>query len=173
MKKIILISLISMFSLGSFGQLKTDNAFISFYSELEDLTVENTTVSSSLDVESGELNFKLKISAFSFLNKTMQKHFNQEGIMNSAEFPIANFSGTIGNNSSVDYTTDGTYEVEVSGKMTIKGVSKEFSTKGKIIVKDGKISAAANFDLNRFDYSVSGKEQSISKILTITVMANY
>lgn len=157
----------------SFGQLKTSDASITFHSEMDDITAENTTVKSTLDTQNGEITFSVSIDAFAFANKLMQKHFNEEGVMNSAEFPVAKFEGKIINNNEVDYTADGEYNVRVSGKMSIKGVTKEFGTSGMIVIKNGKISAVAQFDLDRFEYGVTGKEQSVSQVLQIEVKANY
>ena len=103
----------------------------------------------------------------------MQKHFNDEGVMNSIEFPTANFIGYISNNTDVDYTADGEYNVIVQGKMTIKGVSKDISVKGNIVVANGVISTNSVFSLDRFEYGVDSKEKSVSQILKITVKANF
>lgn len=173
MKKIFLTTFGAIIAIASFSQLKAEDVSISFHSEKEDITANNTTVSSTLDTQTGDLSFKVAIDAFAFANKTMQKHFNQEGVMNSAQFPIATFKGQIKNNAEVDYTADGTYSVSVMGTMTIKGASKDFRAKGKIVIKGGKISASSTFELDRFEFGVTGKEKSISQILTITVEADY
>ena len=173
MKKIFLFLAGAAMTLTSFGQLTSNDVFISFYSKKDDITAKNTTVTSTLDQSTGAITFEVKIDAFQFANKTMQKHFNQKGIMNSVEFPIAKFTGQIKNHSSVDYTADGTYDVGVFGDLMIKGVTKEFRAEGKIIVKGGKVSATSNFDLDRFEFGVTGKEGSVSQILAIKVKANY
>ncbi|MBD3637490.1 MAG: YceI family protein [Crocinitomicaceae bacterium] len=173
MKKILLSFVIAMISMTSIAQLTTKDAFVSFYSKMDDVTAENTSVKSTLDPKTGDISFTVSISAFSFANKTMQEHFNQEGVMNSAEFPIAKYEGTIVNNAEVDYTADGSYDVKVNGTMTIKGVTKEFSATGKIVIEGGKIIAKSSFDLDRFEFGVNAKEKSISKILAINVEAKY
>lgn len=173
MKKLFSIILVLTLGITSFSQLKSDDVYISFYSKMDDITAKNTTVSSTLNQGTGDITFEVKIDAFSFVNKTMQKHFNQEGVMNSAEFPIAKFEGKIVNHSDVDYTADGTYTVKVSGIMTIKGKAIDFTADGKIIVKNGKVSATSNFDLDRFKFGVTGKEKSVSQILAIKVKASY
>lgn len=156
-----------------YSQLSSSEAHVTFYSKKEDITAKNAKGSSKLNVSSGEITFEVSILEFIFANSTMQKHFNQEGIMNSEVFPKATFVGKIVNNSEVDYTADGTYDVMVKGTMSIKGVSKDFEAKGKIIVKGGVISAAAVFSLDRFDYGVTGKEQSVSQVLELKVEVAY
>ena len=145
MKKTFSILLTLFFGISSFAQLSSEEVQISFYSKMDDITAKNTTVSSTLDQGTGEITFEVSIDAFEFANKTMQKHFNQEGVMNSAEFPIAKFEGKILNHSDVDYTSDGTYPVKVSGKMTIKGETKDFVAEGEIIIKDRILYTTSNF----------------------------
>lgn len=171
--KLITTSILAVFLSISFAQLQTKDAYISFFSEKESIKAENSEVEGSLDVSTGELTFTVSIEKFIFPNSMMQKHFNQEGVMNSIEFPKANYVGKIVNNNTVDYTADGEYNVTVKGKMTIKGVSKEFGADGKIVVKNGQISANASFSLDRFEYGVDSKENSVSQILAITVKADF
>jgi polyisoprenoid-binding protein YceI len=174
MKRIISTTLFFwVINIGFSQNLKSNDTFISFFSEKESIKAENSEVISTLNVSTGEITFAVDINKFIFPNSMMQKHFNQEGIMNSIEFPNANFSGKVTNNQTVDYTTDGTYKVTVSGTMTIKGISKDITTQGKIIITKGEISARSAFDLDRFQYGVDAKEDAVSKILLITVKATY
>lgn len=172
MKHIFALLLMGISSI-SIAQLSTDSGFISFYSETGDITAENEKVSCKLDVNTGEITFLVDINEFQFKNKTMQKHFNQEGVMHSDKFPKASYKGTITNNSSNDYTADGSYSVNVKGKMTIKGVSKDFVASGTINVKEGQITALSEFKLNRFEYGVDGKKNSVSKVLAISVKIKF
>lgn len=173
MKNLILLYVFSLLGTAGIAQLKADDVQVSFYSKKEDIAAKNTVVSSTLDVSSGVLTFEVKIDAFEFINKTMQKHFNQEGVMNSTSFPVARFEGKIINNATLDYTANGKYDVTVEGTMTIKGVSKELSVTGQIIIDNGNVTAISSFDLDRFEYGVTAKEQSVSQILLIQVEAQY
>ncbi|MEZ4924232.1 MAG: YceI family protein [Crocinitomicaceae bacterium] len=173
MKNILILSFILVATLGFTQEIKTKEAHITFFSEKESIKAENSEVESTLDVSNGTLTFIVAIEKFIFPNGMMQKHFNQEGVMNSVSFPKANFEGTITNNDQIDYTTDGEYPVEVKGKMSIKGVSKEILVKGNIVIKNGQISAQSVFSLDRFEYGVDTKKESVSQILEITVKADY
>lgn len=173
MNKIITTITAIAMAIGAQAQLTNESGKISFHSEKEDITATNSTFSSTLSMSTGDLTFEVSISDFVFANKTMGKHFNNEGIMNSIAFPSAFFKGKIINNGLVDYTADGTYKISVKGTMTIKGVSKDLTAKGEIKISNGKISASSSFDLDRFEYGVDAKEKSVSKVLSILVEVNY
>ncbi|UKN01751.1 YceI family protein [Paracrocinitomix mangrovi] len=173
MKTIAGLLFITLLSINSFAQLSTDKAFISFYSEMDDITAENSNVKSEFNMSTGEISFTVSIDKFIFKNSTMQKHFNQEGVMNSEKFPKATFTGKIVENSAIDYTANGTHKVKVKGKMTIKGISKEIEVNGELTIDGAKITATSKFSLDRFEYGVDGKKESVSQILAITVKANY
>jgi len=153
--------------------LVTKAAHIKFYSEEGGITANNYAVVSKLNTKTGEMIFSAPIQSFEFENATMQKHFNQEGIMNSQSFPKGKFVGKIDNISNIDLSKDGEYDVTVSGKLTIKGKTNDVSTKGKIIVKDGKIMASSKFTIDRFAYGVEGKSQSVSQHIDLTINATF
>lgn len=161
-------------SIASFAQVKSTNtAYVSFYSELEDVKAENYAVVSDLDPTTGKLNFSLAVQSFYFDNATMQKHFNEEDVMHSRKFPRASFSGDILNNSEINYTQDGTYTIQVKGNLTMKGTTNAVETKATLEIKGGKMTATANFKLDRFQYGVTGKDGVISQLLDISVKAIY
>jgi len=151
----------------------TKMAFVSFYSELEDVTAENHSGTSQLNPATGSLIFSFSIQSFMFENALMQKHFNEKDIMNSKEFPRAKFIGMITNNVDVNYTLDGEYKVNVKGSMTIKGSTNPIETKAIIKVENGKIYTNATFNLDRFIFGVTGNDGSISQLLKLTVKAEY
>jgi len=175
MKKLILLISAALFTVSSaLAQVKTtETAFVSFYSELEEVTAENYSGVSDLNIETGRLIFSFAIQSFMFENATMQKHFNEADVMNSKAFPLAKFVGDITNNTAVDYTKNGEYKVNVKGSLTIKGTTNPVETKAMIKVADGKIYANATFKLDRFLFGVTGKDGSISQILDLTVKAEY
>jgi polyisoprenoid-binding protein YceI len=173
MKNLTLIT-ISLITTAVFGQeLRSSNTYISFFSEKESIKAENSEVMSSLNVATGEISYTVDISKFIFPSSLMQKHFNQKDVMHSVAFPKAYYEGKITNNGSVDYTTDGEYPVKVNGTMKIKGVSKDFSADGKILIEKGAIIAYSTFSLDRYEYGVDGKSKSVSQILEITVKGKY
>ncbi len=151
----------------------TKTAHIKFYSEKGGISANNYAVVSKLNAATGEMIFSAPIQGFEFPNATMQKHFNQEGVMNSQAFPKAKFVGKITNLSEIDLTKDGDYSVNVTGKLTIKGTTNDVTTKGKISVKAGKIVATSTFTIDRFIYGVTSKKKSVSQNIELTIKATY
>ena len=159
------------------GIYKTNTGNINFFSHtsLEDITADNHKVKTAFDATSGKIQFSALIKDFEFPKALMQEHFN-ENYMESTKFPKSTFSGTIENMAVVKTNVDGIYTSTVSGKLTIKDVTKDVSTVGKFTVKGGVVNTKATFTINPEDYNidipktVSGK---ISREIKITVDADY
>lgn len=174
MKYHVLLLIFLLGDISIVAQIKsTKTAYVSFYSEMEEVMAENYSGESELNIETGRLLFSFAIQSFIFENATMQKHFNEADVMHSKEFPRAKFVGSITDNLKIDYLKNGEYKINVKGSLTIKGKTNSITTKAMIKVEDGKIYANATFTLDRFLYGVTGKESSISKILDLTVKAEY
>jgi polyisoprenoid-binding protein YceI len=67
----------------------------------------------------------------------MQEDFNSDYI-ESGKFPNQNSKGQITNNSTVNYSSNGTYNVNVKGKLAIHGVTRDVESSGTITVKRWK-----------------------------------
>ena len=135
---------------------------------------ENKTVIASLDTKTGKLAFEAAVKNFAFSNPKIQEHFNSAGWMDSDQFATATFVGNITNAAAVKFTKDGTYNVDVKGDLTIHGVTKPVETKGTVTVKDGAITANAEFSIKLEDYGVNGgaiAAGKVSKEPVITVTA--
>ncbi len=105
----------------------------------------------------------------------MQEHFN-ENYMESDKFPKSNFKGKIDNLSKIDFKKDGTYPAEVSGDLTIHGVTKHITTKGTIVVKGSTITANSKFMVVPTDYGIRIPiivENKIAKEMQVTVDITY
>ncbi|MFZ9877282.1 MAG: YceI family protein [Chitinophagaceae bacterium] len=120
----------------------------------EKIEAVNRTVTCVMDAASGNIQFAVLIKGFTFERALMQEHFN-ENYLESDKFPKAEFKGLIANNSSVNYTKDGTYPVIVKGKLTIHGETKDAEATGKLQVQGGKITATAGFNVLLSDYKVA------------------
>lgn len=137
---------------------------------------ENKTVIASFDKTTGALLFEAAVNNFSFTNPMMQDHFNGEKWLNSGEFPKFTFTGKVDKISKVKFDKDGTYDVEVSGNLTVKGVSKEVSTPAIIVVKGGTVTASSSFSIKLKDYGITGQAIDAGKVAeqpTITVSASF
>jgi hypothetical protein len=133
----------------------TKTGKIEFYSKapMEDIEAKNKTVAAILDTKTGALQFSVLMKGFEFPKALMQEHFN-ENYVESDKFPKAEFKGSITNNSAVNYTKDGTYPAQVSGQLTIHGVSKDVKTTGTVKVDGGKVDATSVFTVLASDYKI-------------------
>lgn len=164
--KIIFTALLLM----SFFQLKaqqytTKTGTIKFFSHtsMEDIKAENRKVVSVLDSKTGAMEFLLLMKGFDFTNDLMEQHFN-ESYAESSKFPKAGFKGKIADISKVDFTKDGTYPVTVTGKLTIKDVTKDVTSTGTIVVKGGKVTATSKMKIKPLDYNFKIPATAYGKI---------
>jgi hypothetical protein len=173
-KKLIVAGLI-VAALSSQAQDKyfTKTGRIEFYSKapLEDIEAKNKTVAAILDTKTGALQFSVLMKGFEFPKALMQEHFN-ENYVESDKYPKAEFRGTITNNAAINYSADGTYPAQVSGKLTIHGVTKDIKTTGTLKVEGGKIDASSVFTVLVSDYNIkipAVVKDKISKTIKIAV----
>lgn len=179
MKKILLTAAIVLSAQIIFAQVWfTKTGAVSFFSHtsIEDIKAENNEVVSFLDAGKGEFRFQLLIKGFRFPKASMQDHFNDANYMNSDQFPKAEFKGNIVNTKAVDFAKDGVYKVEVTGPMTIHGVTKTITVPGTITIKSGVPSVHAVFMVKRSDFGIDVPSFSSSKIaqeIEVTVKCLY
>jgi polyisoprenoid-binding protein YceI len=128
-----------------------------------------------IDQATGELSFSLLVKSFEFKIALMQEHFN-ENYMESDKYPKSAFKGKITNNIAVNYKKEGVYEVDVTGDLTIHNVTHSIVTKGTIEVKQGSVTAKAEFSVKPSDYNISIPalvESKIAKEIKISIDASY
>jgi polyisoprenoid-binding protein YceI len=121
---------------------------------IETIEAQHKSVTCVLDTKSGAVQFAVLMKGFEFRKALMQEHFN-ENYVESDKYPKAEFKGQVVNNSSVDYTREGAYNVQVKGQLTIHGQTKDMETTGKITVKGGKVQTATGFTILLSDYNIS------------------
>ena len=155
MKYIIILAIVFISLPGVAQKYFTKEAHLTFISEapLETIEGNNNKGMSVLDLDNGNIEFAVLIKAFHFEKALMEEHFN-ENYMQSSKYPKSTFKGQILNLDDVDFSMDGTYEVQVKGDMTIHGVTNEMETSGKIIVKDGALFANSQFGIAVADYKI-------------------
>jgi polyisoprenoid-binding protein YceI len=157
MKKFVLILIVALMAGQANAQqyfTKTGKIKFSSHTDLEDIKAENRKVVSVLDSKTGALEFSMLMKGFDFPNDLMEQHFN-ESYVESSKFPKATFKGTVTDISSVDFTKDGSYKVNYTGKMTIKDVTKDVAGTATIVVKGGKVTATSNMKIKPADYKIA------------------
>jgi len=107
-----------------------------------------------LNAATGEFQFSVLVKSFEFKKAYMQEKFNNQ-ILETDQFPKAEFKGSIENPYSVNYQKDGIYQVQVKGLMTLHGVTRDISVKGTLSVSKGLITASSTFNISIDNYNIS------------------
>lgn len=146
-----------------------NHASVTFLSHGEDEDIEATNHQSAIALNSntGSLKVVALIKGFQFENQLMQNHFNEPAYMNSDSFPKSEFKGKIIHPQQINFSKNGTYNVDVTGSLTIHGITKNISAKGTFIVINQKISVQSIFKIRRIDFGITTNE--IADELQITV----
>lgn len=180
MKKIIFINLfVFVLSAVVFSQTYiTRNGNISFSSHtpLEDVKAQNNETVSVLNAATGDIEFKVAVKSFHFQKTAMEEHFNNDDYMASGKYPKAGFKGKIANIGSVNFSKDGSYNVNVSGDLTIRDVTKPVTATGVISLKNGAVTVTSTFTVKRKDYNVIGEafvQQKLGDDIKINVNCQY
>lgn len=132
---------------------KTGHTQFKSKSLVEKIEADNRASVFVLNTSSGEISCGMNIKSFVFEKKLMQEHFN-ENYMESDKYPKAIFKGKITNLGEINFSKNGTYQANVSGKMTIHGVTKDFSTVTKLKVNGDKIEFNDQFEILLADYKI-------------------
>lgn len=154
---------------------KTGHVWFYSYTPMEVIEAHNRQVVSILDVSNGDILFNLLNKSFEFKVALMQEHFN-ENYMETTKFPKSTFKGKITNLDKIDFKKDGTYAAEVTGDLTIHGVTKNVTTTGSIEVVKGIVTAKAKFKVIPKEYGIQIPqlvENKIAKDMEVTVDIPY
>lgn len=155
----------------------TKTGYIKFYSEtpIETIQAENKQVNAALDIEKGDLVFKVLMKSFMFEKALMQEHFN-ENYVESDKFPNATLQAKVTNLSQADFLKEGTHEAIIEGDLTIHGVTRKISEKGTFTVKDGgSIHGTSKFYVKPQDYDIKipgAVMKNIAESIEVTVDVN-
>ena len=125
----------------------------SFFSSTpeEDNDAQSKTGASALNTKTNDIIFKINNTSFQFKKKLMQEHFN-ENYMESDKFPTSDFKGKIV--EQIDFSKPGTYPVTVKGNLQIHGVTKEYTTKGSLVITGDEVKATSTFNVKLADHGI-------------------
>lgn len=147
MKKIALIALL-LASIQGIAQTlyMTRNGQVSFFSKtpVENIDAINNEATSILNIKTGEVAFAVLVKSFRFQKALMEEHFN-ENYMESDKFPKATFSGKVVNIENIDLTKNGVYPVQISGDLTIHGVTQNILAPGTLTIDNNQLSGTSTF----------------------------
>jgi hypothetical protein len=141
---------------------------------LEKIEAKNTNGLIVLDAATGRIECSVLIKGFQFEKALMQDHFN-ENYMESHKFPKGVFKGTITNIQDIHFKKDGTYTAVLKGDLTLHGVTRPFSTTGKVMIKGGKMTASSSFEILVADYNIEIPKvvrDNIAEKVKVTIQAD-
>ncbi len=157
MKVLTLICLLFVFANGQAQKrIFTKNGTISFSAgtSVEDIDGVNKSVTSVVDITTGQIEFAALMKGFEFKRALMQEHFN-ENYVESEKYPKAVFKGQIVDVASVNFAQDGSYPVKVKGQLDMHGVKKDVEVTATFVVRGGAISGEAEFSILMADYNIA------------------
>jgi polyisoprenoid-binding protein YceI len=158
LKLALLTLLIGAPILLSAQRIFTKSANVSFDAtsnkSLEEIDAKTSTGTIVIDAATGAVEAAVLMKSFQFEKALMGEHFN-ENYVESTKYPKAVFKGKIADQSKVNFKQDGTYNINVTGNMTMHGVTKPVTAPATITVKGGKVSSQTNFTLTLADYGIS------------------
>ena len=141
---------------------------------MEKIEAINSNAYVVFDQASGQMEWSVLIQGFKFDKALMQDHFN-ENYLESHKFPKGIFKGKIIDLSGVNTAKDGIYNTEVSGNLTLHGVTKLFKAPGRVTVKNGMVSVNSAVDLTIGECGNSVPKvvrENIAKTVQVTVNAD-
>jgi hypothetical protein len=148
----------------------TRSGNVSFFSStpIEDIKADNDQMTCVMNLETGEVSFRIPILGFNFKNGLMQEHFN-ENYMESDIYPNASFKGKINDWGNIDLN-ETHQSVRLDGTMTIHGVSKKISEKGMISLINDNVHGSSKFQIMVADYDIEIPKllrENIAKVIDV------
>jgi len=155
----------------------TRTGTVSFFSSTsaENIDAVNNEAFSLVDITKGEVAFQVLITGFKFKKALMEEHFN-ENYMESSKYSKATFQGAIADLSKVNFKNNGTYTVNVTGDLTMHGVTNKVTIPATINIQGGKLNATSKFDVRLADYKIkvpSLVSKTVAESVAVTVACAY
>lgn len=179
MKKELIFCAFLLMSVATVSQnvyfTRTGHIYFISQTDAIDIDADNNQVAGFFDIEKGELQFAVLIQGFEFSLATAKEHFN-ESYMESGKFPKASFKGKIEDIEKIDLTEPGVYQVNVTGNITIRGITKFIEVPAEIDVSGQTINARSAFKLAIADFDIKVPklvEHRVAKQVNVEVDMNY
>lgn len=150
---VIIIGCLSVFCAQA-QVFNTNHACVKFNAAktaVEPIKAENAQAKLILNEANGEVACLLEITQFSFPNKLMQEHFN-ENYLESDTYPKATLSGKIKDFTTTDFATE--QKVTVEGDFTIHGKKVRKSVPITLIKKGDTYFLKGSFTLELKEFKI-------------------
>jgi polyisoprenoid-binding protein YceI len=143
---------------------------VSFFSETPLENIDATTQSATSVITTGinSIQFTVPMRTFKFKKSLMEEHFNEKYV-ESEKYPKSTFKGKI--NEAINWSRDTVADITATGEMSLHGVTKTITEKGKLTIRNGIISLDVTFNIPLKDYNIEIPKvvtQSIAEVVKIT-----
>lgn len=155
---------------------KIQQGAITFRSDapLEAIEATSGKLQGVIDPQDQTFAFAVFIQTFEGFNSPLQReHFN-ENYLESKRYPRATFNGRI--LDEVDFSTPGTYEVRVKGRLVIHGVGQERIIRGQLHVRPNQLQLTARFSVLLNEHNIAIPKvvhQKIAEEINVTVSGTF
>ena len=141
----------------TFGQSKymTKSGSMSFEASqpsFEPIEATHSAVSALLNADTGELAVLALVRGFRFPLALMEEHFN-ENYIESHQYPKTSFKGSILNFDS-NALSNQPRTVQLTGELSIHGVTKPISVSATITQSDEQITLTSSFSIKTSDFGI-------------------
>jgi polyisoprenoid-binding protein YceI len=141
----------SVASAQKFSAIKGEISFTS-NAILELIKASSSKVQGVLDTSTGQFAFLVKVQSFEGFNSNLQReHFNEK-YLETDKFYDATFTGKLV--EDIDFSKDGTYDVNAKGTLVIHGKKQPRTITGKITVEKAKLKIDSDFKVLLADHDI-------------------
>lgn len=163
---LLLILLLGAFekSVNAQNRYKIVEPSVNFYAgtPLEDIDGTSDKLVGIIDADNNSFAFRIAMNTFQFPRKLMQEHYN-ENYLETEKYPNAEFKGSI--DGTIDWNTEGTYEIMAKGEFDVHGVKKPYEIPSKIIINpDGEMQLISKFEMVLKDHDIKRPKIVLMKI---------
>ena len=138
----------------------------------EEVNARNETVTSILNIKTGEIAALALVKGFRFKVALMEEHFN-ESYAESSNFPKSTFSGII-ENFSFDKLESTSKPFALHGKLSFHGETIDITEEALISIDGNTIQLFSNFILKPEDFDIKIPKIVRNKVAeTVTVHLNF
>jgi polyisoprenoid-binding protein YceI len=123
-------------------------------------TMKGTIKFDEADLPNSKFDLQFVVSSISTGNGMMNKKAQIEEWFNAAKYPEIKFTSTKVVKSGSDYS--------VTGKLTIKGITKEKSIPLKATKVGSGYTFSGSFGVNRMDFKVGHKSDAVPEVMNIS-----
>lgn len=141
---------------------------------LENIEATTSKAICVFNTQTQKINAKILITSFTFKDKLMQEHFN-ENYLESDKYPHSIFNGEIV--EKLDLSKDAELPVTIRGTFDIHGVELAREVKGVLTIKNGQpINATVKFDVHLVDHKIKIPKAvmlSIAEVIAVDLNFNF